>query len=49
MGNWTFDVDDDFTLPSGRESAVFDTANMKGSYDYAMKCKTKNEIESYPG
>ena len=40
MGNWTFDIDDDFTLPSGREQAVFQTSDIKGLHDnFAMKCK----------
>ena len=40
MGNWTFDIDDDFTLPSGREQAVFQTSDIKGLHDnFAMKCE----------
>ena len=39
MGNWTFDIDDDFTLPSGREQAVFQTDDIKGLHnEFGMKC-----------
>ena len=41
MGNWTFDIDDDFTLPSGREQAVFQTDDIKGLHnEFGMKCKS---------
>ena len=43
MGNWTFDIDDDFTLPSGREQAVFQTDDIKGLHnEFGMKCKFSN-------
>lgn len=33
MGNWTFDVRDDFTLPTGREGPIFNADTMRDTYD----------------
>lgn len=41
MGNWTFDIQDDFTLPSGLEGTLYDTSDIERTHkDFAMKCKT---------
>lgn len=40
MGNWTFDVRDDFTLPNGREGPIFNADTMRDTYDnFARECK----------
>ena len=43
MGNWTFDIQDDFTLPDGREGALLDTSDIERAHkDYAMECEWQN-------
>ena len=38
MGNWTFDMDDDFTLPDGHVGAILDTSQIERTHnDFAMK------------
>ena len=38
MGNWTFDVEDDFTLPDGRVGAILDMTQIERTHnDFAMK------------
>ena len=40
MGNWTFDIQDDFTLPDGTERAVYQTDDLENLHkDFAMKCR----------
>ena len=40
MGNWTFDIQDDFTLPDGSEKTVYQTSDLKNLHDeFAMECK----------
>ena len=40
MGNWTFDIQDDFTTPDGTERAVYQTDDLENVHkDFAMKCK----------
>ena len=40
MGNWTFDIQDDFTLPDGSEKTVYHTSDLKNLHDeFAMECK----------
>ena len=41
MGNWTFDIQDDFTLPDGSEKTVYQTSDLKNLHDeFAMECKS---------
>lgn len=54
MGNWTFDIEDDFYLPDGSKGPVFDTSNIRGIHDnFGMKCKEgekkKGNIETIIG
>ena len=38
MGNWTFDIKDDFTLPDGHVGPVFDTSQIMSLHSqWAMK------------
>ena len=38
MGNWTFDTEDDFTLPDGHVGPILDTNNIERTHkDFAMK------------
>lgn len=40
MGNWTFDVEDDFTLPDGHVGPMLDTSNLERIHkDFAMECE----------
>ena len=40
MGDWTFDIQDDFTTPDGTERAVYQTDDLENVHkDFAMKCK----------
>ena len=40
MGNWTFDIQDDFTLPDGSERTVYQTSDLKNLHsEFAMECK----------
>lgn len=44
MGNWSFDVTDDFTLPDGTSAGVSTSMNSFESVhkNFAMFCKYKN-------
>ena len=45
MGNWTFDIDDDFTLPDGHTGPIMDTNQIERTHrDFAMKCKRFSNI-----
>ena len=38
MGNWTFETEDDFTLPDGKHIQVLDTNQIERTHDeFAMK------------
>ena len=42
MGNWTFDIEDDFYLPTGDKGPIFDTTNIRGIHEnFGMKCERK--------
>jgi len=48
MGNWTFDIEDDFTLPDGRVGPLLDTSNIERAHkDFAMECKKFSFIKIY--
>lgn len=40
MGNWTFDQDDDFTLPDGSTKTVSDSLSLDTIHrDFGNRCK----------
>ena len=49
MGNWTFDIEDDFTLPDGHVGPMLDTSDIERIHeDFAMKCEgTSSFIDCY--
>ena len=50
FGNWTFDIQDDFTLPNGQYGSTFTTSNLDAIHkNFALKCKwTHFLIHSFP-
>lgn len=47
MGNWTFDVEDDFTLPDG-DWITLDTQQLERIHeDFAMKCNYGYNYANY--
>lgn len=50
MGNWTFDTEDDFTLPDGHVGALLDTANIDRTHkDFAMEWVVHDKEEELKG
>ena len=46
MGNWTFDMDDDFTLPDGHVGAILDQSQIERTHnDFAMKWVVHDKYE----
>ena len=44
LGNWTFDIEDDFTLPDGTVGPMMDTSNIERIHeDFAMKCQALSD------